>query len=300
MTEVTQGLVREDASLVPDSKPSRELTPAGYGQVYLELAAIDLDDERAMAAFVRRHGTLGVYAPAAVSWHDERGYFGFRGDSASEVVIDELWERRQKLRHHFEGWSDFETVREFRWGASMIRDMLTAWRIINGQLRERDAVWHSPCFADSNSPETPERPAYLADEPELAWPSPAHPPSDLERGMKSALNPFSPRINWIFDEELLEDPRFTPHGRVSEPVYLYSICALELFNHIATGATYRRCANRRCGQLFVHQEGRANHGQYRTRGVKYHHVRCGRADAQRRHRLRRKTAQIQGSVLDPP
>jgi hypothetical protein len=70
-------------------------------------------------------------------------------------------------------------------------------------------------------------------------------------------------------------------------VPLYAICALELFNHIIENADYHVCANERCEQIFVHQQGRAEKGQRRSRGVLYCTPACARATAQRVYRRRR-------------
>jgi hypothetical protein len=69
---------------------------------------------------------------------------------------------------------------------------------------------------------------------------------------------------------------------------LFEVCAFELFNHISENAIYLRCQNENCGRPFVHQHGRAEHGQSRSQGVKYCSYHCAQATAQRARR-RRKT-----------
>ena len=70
---------------------------------------------------------------------------------------------------------------------------------------------------------------------------------------------------------------------------LYSICALELFNHIVENAEYLVCANENCLQkLFVHQQGGAKKVWHRSHGVLYCSHSCAHAVAQREYRRRRR------------
>ena len=105
----------------------------------------------------------------------------------------------------------------------------------------------------------------------------------LARGIRSGLVPFHPevRIGQNEDDPGLAMPYGGGHG-------FYFICCLELFNHMAENATYKVCANDACGRLFVRQEGRAVHGQHRTRGIKYCSSECARAQAQRAYRRRKR------------
>jgi hypothetical protein len=66
-----------------------------------------------------------------------------------------------------------------------------------------------------------------------------------------------------------------------------SECSLELFNHVAEQASYRICANRTCGRLFVRQEGRAKAEQYRLKGVLFCSASCARAETQRQYRKKK-------------
>lgn len=69
---------------------------------------------------------------------------------------------------------------------------------------------------------------------------------------------------------------------------VYSVAFLQLYNHLAEGATIRQCANETCQHDFVRQRGRSDFGQHRTTGVKYCSRTCARAQAQRTLRRRHK------------
>ena len=73
---------------------------------------------------------------------------------------------------------------------------------------------------------------------------------------------------------------------------IYSVSFLQLYNHLAEGATTRQCANETCLIAFVRQRGRAEYEQYRTEGVRYCSRACARAQAQRQLRRRRKLAKV--------
>ena len=68
---------------------------------------------------------------------------------------------------------------------------------------------------------------------------------------------------------------------------LFEVCAFELYNHISESATYLRCQNENCGRPFVHQHGRAEHGQSRSQGVKYCSYNCAQAVTARAYRHRK-------------
>ncbi|MFJ6805706.1 hypothetical protein ACIQRK_06615 [Streptomyces anulatus] len=108
--------------------------------------------------------------------------------------------------------------------------------------------------------------------------------SQLRGAMQAALQPFSIGIGGLADR----------HPTI------YSVAFLQLYNHMAEGATVRECANETCRRPFVRQRGRAEYGQYRTSGIKYCTRECARAQAQRELRRRRKQQPAQGPEPTAP
>jgi hypothetical protein len=66
----------------------------------------------------------------------------------------------------------------------------------------------------------------------------------------------------------------------------YSAMVVQIFNDVATGTAWRRCANETCGGLFARQQGRAEAGQHRTTGVRYCTSSCAKAQVERERRRR--------------
>jgi ribosome-binding protein aMBF1 (putative translation factor) len=76
---------------------------------------------------------------------------------------------------------------------------------------------------------------------------------------------------------------------------IYGACCLQLYNHIAEEAQFKRCANESCRQVFVRQRGRARSGTHRTEGVRFCTRECARAQAQRELRRRKKLGDIEAA-----
>jgi hypothetical protein len=246
------------------------------GESYLELAALDLYDEHAIRAFVERWGLLGVrwfQDPVSSEQIEDVNYsrlfgapslFDSRGPYAAQFA---------KLRDSIESASEeagpdiwvVETIVEFRLGASLIRDVLRAWRW------QRDGLTPSQPWEflpEIYSPETPDDAAQLAE--------------DWTHGLLSA---FYPQFIGVEVTGTGETHRSDPYF---SDVPLLSLMALELYNHACEDAVYKSCQNETCGRLFVRQEGRALHGQHRRTGVKYCTSECARAQAQRSYRRRKR------------
>jgi len=264
----------------------------GFGELYLEVGAIDLGNEAMIVDFIERVDCLGMFSPEwAGEW--DYGYFGLPEAPGFPNAVESLEASRQAAAQGVAGIpppflerqgvkpgerisGSVETYKEFCWGATLIRDLTTAWRVVSGQLPPESANWRSPLWDDGDLD-----PLETADN-RLAR-------RFLNEGMRSALKPFSPRVYFLLADD--QGDFAGPHGRMSDDIPLYSILCLELFNHVCEDALYSVCANEPCGQLFVRQRGRAKHGQHRTKGVKYCSASCARAQAQRTYRRRQRAHQ---------
>lgn len=276
----------DDAVLVPaadDLAPvdrraqSRATEVEAAGEVYLQVAQLDLDDPEAVVDLVSRFGTLGVR---------HRGFAAFdRVPWFREVRprLERAWpyEDRGVMLHLAESLDDF------RFGASSIRDMTQAWRILQGE--DIASPWASlpPGWAlfDSETVEQYRRSGREPDREDEAR-------HVLQTLLPPALVPFQPSLLIApgGEKTLKELPGITPVDFWSG-VPLYNLCCLELFNHIAANATYRTCQNEACGDIFVRQRGRAEHGQHRVSGgVKYCSAACARSQAVRMHRRRQRAS----------
>jgi hypothetical protein len=269
------------------------------GEIYLRLLDIDLEDPLAILNFINEFDILGIHE-ASLTWPSfhlpAEGGKASKETREAEIrqsriragrpLVDELraawevdtdsfghtpWERlprawtdpNEAAFHHLES----ETVTEFRIGATLVRDAFDAWRCARGDVQ--NPTWSSPAIED-----------YLV--------------NFFDFGLK----PFHPGISFLDNDELpaararqqTKRVEVIPgSGHARQGLDLYPICCLELYNHIVEQAEYRICANEPCRRLFVHQEGRAEFGQHRARGVLYCSKSCARAQAQREYRRRKRT-----------
>jgi hypothetical protein len=267
---------------------------SAVGETYLELINLDLEDEQAIFRFVRRFGVLGVahehfalfsslpgltsVLPAlAAVWPTERfnqtveDYLERRGDGSNTTLV--------------------ETLDEFRFGARVLRDLVTAARIAELDEAPSTVSWESiPKEALEDK---------RADLAENGIELDARGESldiFLRQVLTDGLRPFQPRLMYVVKvgaDESIEAPQSAEELAAEElgEAPLYAICCLELFNHLAEHALVRVCANERCRRPFVRQRGRAEHGQHRLRGVKFCSNHCARAQAQRKYRRRLRGSQ---------
>ena len=249
------------------------------GEIYLELAALDLDDKKAILAFVQRYGVLGVA-------HERFSFFrelpGF--STVVQPALAAAWPTRQfeqteedylELRGDSANSSLVETLEEFRFGARCLRDLTEAARIAELDEQPEQAEWLTV------SPHTLESLVYneLLDQQIVLEPREVAIDIFLRYVLNDGLRPFHPRVHYVGQDPV----------KTLEALSLYAVCCLEIFNHLQEHAKYLRCANATCQRVFVRQRGRAQHGQHRSRGVKYCSRECARAQSQRQYRNRQKT-----------
>jgi hypothetical protein len=115
----------------------------------------------------------------------------------------------------------------------------------------------------------------------------------LQTMLNRGLSPFQPFVERR-EIPLGETPRHPePPWITGITVPLYATCCLELYNHIVDQAAYLTCANESCDRLFRRQTGRAQHGQHRSRCLRYCSRECARTQAQRALRARRRAQKPQ-------
>lgn len=244
-----------------------ELSERDMHEVYLQVAALDLHDQREIEKFVARFGTLGgdvnTYGGFSIS-----EFRGLRLLGNFSPVREDLLKARELAEANPPAGGRYglvETLEAFRFAATSIKDLVSMWRLAHEGVEPAEwvcPVWtHAPPY--DSPPSTPESAAEL-----------------LDSGMSEALAVFHPAV-------VVDKPGGLPFDvAIREEASLFDICCLQLFNHIVENASYKSCANEPCGRLFVRQRGRALHGQHRLTGVKYCSVDCARAQARREYRRR--------------
>jgi hypothetical protein len=252
-------VVNDSGQLVP-AKPfqSPALVAPGAadpGETYLELAALDLDDVGAIVAFASTYGVLGVRDP--IGLRDGPSYGAFRAFAFFEPV-EQMLAAELPVDPPLPDY--VETLGEFRFGARFVCDLVSAYRVVRGEVGVDEAEWQVLPAG--------QQPTSLRDAANV-----------IAIAVEWALKPYSPHV--FFSPVPVPGLRPTADGMV------YVRCCVELYNHIVEGADYRVCANETCGRLFVRQRGRAQHGFYRREGVRFHDASCARAQTQREYRRRK-------------
>jgi hypothetical protein len=255
------------------------------GETYLTLLRLNLENKQEILEFVNSYGLLGgdhAYRDVENEWYRDKLFPGLEDERKINAI-----------RHHFPIPPAFqdgvvpvflvpytETFAEFRFATGLLRDAAQAWRVLREGCDPSAFKW----FTDDRE-DAPIKTPYGA----LLL---------LKYVLPRLLGHFGPNIEHTIEpspEQLglielfgaeLGRPEVT-HTRGPRRAPLYQSCALELYNHITEDARYRTCANETCERLFVRQSGRAEHGQYRTAGVRYCSDGCARAQAQRQYRRRK-------------
>ena len=258
-------------------------------EIYLELVALDLENPDDILKFINTYGPLGIRRGEPVhSWGPEPKpyagvmYFGFRQfmmghlEESVEAALAEIRSVMPDFEFEVERETDDEdffpeTLTEFRYGATWLRDLVAAWRWLSED--ELPIDWECQIWRDNDEldgpPDTKSAAAFF-----------------LSHGLDLALSPFQPRVFVPVPQEVQQE-RLSPSQPFSQGIPTFFLCCLELFNHIAAQASYKHCSNEPCQRLFVKQIGRSMHGQHRSRGVKYCSAECAKAQAQREYRRRK-------------
>ena len=319
----------EDGEYAFDPRPV-ELS----GETYLRLAEVDLDDPRAILTFVNTYGRLdgataykvlsegqgqlaewskGALAPRRerqvkeraierekarfypIRKEEEGGGIGYAFIFTKEELIRDAgdWTTAEEwsplhvqalLEHHP---TLVETLNEFRFAAHCLRDVETAWQAL------RTNAWGPQSEGDGIGFRS------VLNPPDEGWNAPTLSGFFISM-LGTLLQPLSPQLEVVFEFAGFDGREGEHRGATIEPqrepseLPLYTLCALELFNHIVGGVEYRFCQNERCGRRFVHQQGSSKKGQHRSRGVLYCSPACARATAQREYRRRKRTASATG------
>lgn len=247
------------------------------GEVYLRVVDLDLLEPHDVLDFVNTFGILGVRRNR---FREFSGLIRF-----ADMVLPELMDSwsarthqqwRKALREDAQMPPGEETLAEFMFGARWIKDVFSAWQVLHEDTEPSEIEWASTWW----SAVTRSR-AQVPDSYDLA--------AFLQWGLDAALQHFHPRL--LVGLPSLSEIDDNEGSPVWEDVTLFCLCALELFDHIAEEADYRRCGNETCGRLFVRQAGRADQRQHRLRGgLKYCSRACANAQMQRESRRRRQAA----------
>ena len=198
--------------------------------------------------------------------------------------LSQIEQRREDLKAR--ATYGFETFDEIRRGVAWLRDLTRMWIAFSyvGSFRT-EALWESEEHGIAR-PRT-------EDDARHAFAS----------GLSAAMRPFSPRLIYRqLDIYRTPSPLRPSVQGVTKPQRaaretaldfhmppLYSVIALQLYNHVVERATYKECASETCSNLFVRQvrQGKAKYAPH-IEGVKFCSRRCAQAQSQREWRRRQK------------
>lgn len=257
-------------------------------------------DDRAVLEFVERYGTLKLTNPTVViesAWHADRAAFvsDYEDPSPRNLSIVLAKRRDQPLA----AWRDLDqrirahagqtTLAAAESGTLLMREVdedlsshLDEFRAVAGLLRDLSRVWQCVCgLAEwGDLPSLWESPFRPPRDVAPAWPSEEEAVRLLVAALNDGLAPFHVHLQIAQTTEGHNAPW------AARPHPLYSVLCLQMANHIAEEAVYRRCDN--CGRLYVRQEGRAEYGQHRRVGTRYCSATCNGSAAQKRFRAKKR------------
>jgi hypothetical protein len=242
-----KGPVEVDGDYLVYGRPLAESTLAEELAIR-GLLAVDPQDRESVAAFVREHGAIE------------------RTASDSDLLFEPVEPERAPGAKGVH-WGH---VAAHLWQAQLLASHVVAH--LEGEYVH--PVWEK--FGTANR-QFKKRPAAQHEaEEQLAWGSFQ---SELNKGLRW----YHARVELVIAIPTL-DPQ--PMSGI-DPIGLYSGLCLQILNLLVEGIPSHQCANEKCGQRFIRQQGRAEAGQYRTTGVDYCSLRCARAQMQRNYRDRK-------------
>jgi hypothetical protein len=221
-----------------------------YGPVG-ESPPSDLPDEVRKNMLIRAENGDDTFEPLS-PW-DSRESLARAGYSPDGLLMMEHFAEPLPMRS-FWRVQKVSTVRLYQ---SVLSDLVQLWEVISEGADPvgRLGGWHSEFWSP---PEAKDVAAHGED-----------PVSKLMAGLNPALSAFHVYLEG--EEERLCDN-------------VYAVLCLQLANHIAERAVYRRCAAAGCGQRFVRKLGRERHGN-RVRGaLHFCSDKCANRQAQSDHR----------------
>ena len=279
----------------------RDGTEPPFDEIYLRLFALDLESEASVLSFVNEFGLIHIYEPHETDpWRASgaiarppypvlSAYPGFDGLDDYDLV-PELLAAAQAARSALVDLEDIEsgligapaTIQEFRWAARCMRDLVRAYRCLSEGRPVTDFVWDNPIIEyDADSQRRGDHRAFwLATGLEIQ--------EFVSDTLELGLAGYAPRIN--YREDLWPARPRDWAEMFGANADTWSVCCLELFNHITEGIVLKDCANETCRRPFARQTGRAIHGQRKRTGIRYCSHGCARAQAQREYQRRQRAA----------